>query len=66
LQFSTVNSDLEAQADAILGQSFEDMVQEDKESEDALDAADEKIESDEKASPTMFGGGKKKKKDDLH
>jgi hypothetical protein len=66
LQFSTVNSDLEAQADALLGQSSEDMVREDKESEDALDAADEKIESEEPPSPTMLGGAKKKKKTDLH
>jgi hypothetical protein len=43
LQFSTENSDLEAQADAILGKSFEQMVQEDAESEDALNVADEKV-----------------------
>ena len=68
LQFSTVNSDLEAQADALLGQSFEEMVQEDKDNEDALNRAEEKVEVDEKAEPTMFGGGKKKtkKKSDLH
>ncbi len=70
LQFSTVNSDLEAQADALLGQSFEDMVQEDKDSEDALARAEARIEvDDEKAEPTMFGGGKKKatkKKTDMH
>jgi len=65
LQFTTVNSNLEAEADALLGKSFEDMVQEDKETEDALNLADEKIE--EKAEPTMFGGiKKKKKKTDLH
>lgn len=68
LQFSTENSDLEAQADALLGKSFEDMVQEDKETEDALDRADEKIKQDPTASdgPTMFSGAKKKKKSDLH
>lgn len=69
LQFTTVNSDLEAQADALLGKSFEEMVQEDKETEDALDLANEKIEASEEekaAGPSMFGGGKKKKKDDLH
>ncbi len=69
LQFSTENSDLEAQADALLGKSFAEMVQEDRESEDALDRAEEKIEAseeDQASGPTMFGGGKKKKKDDLH
>lgn len=69
LQFSTENSDLEAQADALLGQSFEEMVQEDTESEDALDRADEKIESEDEANPgpTMFNGtGKGKKKTPLH
>jgi hypothetical protein len=70
LQFSTVNSDLEAQADALLGQSFEEMIQEDKENEDALNRADEnvEVEAEGKAEPTMFGGKKKttKKKSDLH
>jgi len=72
LQFSTENSDLEAQADELLGKSFEEMVQEDKETEDALARAQEKIEakvdeseSNEPAAPTMFGG-KKKKKSSLH
>ncbi len=62
LQFSTVNTDLEAQADALLGKSFEQMVEEDKASEDAEDHASEKAE------PTMFGGAKKKakKKSDMH
>lgn len=71
LQFSTVNSSLEAQADALLGKSFEEMVQEDKETEDAMSRAEERIEADEldeKAEPTMFGGKKKasKKKTDMH
>jgi hypothetical protein len=72
LQFSTVNSDLEAQADALLGQTFEEMVQEDKDNEDALNRAEEhiEVEGEEKAEPTMFGGKKKakttKKKSDLH
>lgn len=72
LQFTTENSDLEAQADALLGKSFEEMVQEDKESEDALALAQEKVEAEleeeetnEPAAPTLFGG-KKKKKSDLH
>jgi hypothetical protein len=61
LQFTTVNSDLESQANALLGQSFEDMVLEEKETEDAIDHATEKAE------PTMFGGKKTtKKKTDMH
>ncbi|MEZ0391500.1 MAG: hypothetical protein ACAH59_04745 [Pseudobdellovibrionaceae bacterium] len=64
LQFTTENSDLEAQADALLGKSFEEMVKEDQESEDALTKAEEKIE-EEASGPTMMGG-KKKKKSDLH
>jgi hypothetical protein len=66
IQFTTVNSTLEAEADALLGKSFEEMVQEDKETEDALSRAEEKL--DTKAEPTMFGGGAKKKatKKSLH
>lgn len=67
LKFSTVNSSLEAQADALLGETAEDMVREmaEQEAEDALDIADEKVESDEAPSPTMFKS-KKKKSDPLH
>lgn len=72
LQFSTENSSLEAEADKLLGKSFEEMVQEDKETEDAMARASERAEanldddeSNDPASPTMFGG-KKKKKSDLH
>lgn len=70
LQFSTENTDLESQADALLGQSFADMVQEDRDNEDALDRADERVEASEEdkaAGPSMFGGKKSsKKKSDLH
>jgi hypothetical protein len=72
LQFTTENSDLESQADALLGASFEDMVQEDKDKEDALAAAEARVEanladdeSNEPAAPTIIIG-KKKKKDPLH
>lgn len=64
LQFTTVNSDLEAEANALLGAEAEDMVVEEK-TEDALDVADEKVESNEPPSPTMFKS-KKTKKDPLH
>jgi hypothetical protein len=70
LQFSTENTDLESQADALLGQSFADMVQEDRDSEDALDRAEERVEASEEdpaSGPSMFGGKKSsKKKSDLH
>ena len=68
VQYSTVNTDLEAQADALLGESANDLVQEDEEAQDALDVADEKIEDEShEKGPSMFGGGaKKKKKSDLH
>lgn len=45
LQFSTVNTDLEAQADALLGKQADSLVEEDFESEDAMERADEVIES---------------------
>lgn len=48
LRFSTVNTRLEAQADALLGEEAAALVHED-ESLDALDLADETIESDEDA-----------------
>lgn len=71
LQFTTVNTSLEAKADELLGESFEDMVAEMKESEDALDEAESSDELTEEASkgPSMFGGKKKspkKKKEDMH
>lgn len=63
LQFSTVNSELESQADALLGATEADkLLIEEEESEDALDVADEKVESNEPVSPTMFGGKNPKKK----
>ena len=66
LQYSTVNTDLESAADTLLGEEADRLLVEEEESEDALDAADEKIESDEPASPTMFGGKKKKKPTQTH
>jgi len=81
LQYSTVNTDLEAQADALLGEDEKALLRE-EENEDALSRAhvdeelsdhdedDEMIEDDEdeqeSKSPRMFGGPQKKKKDDLH
>jgi hypothetical protein len=81
LQYSTVNTELEAKADALLGESAEDLVIEEPETEDALEVADEVIlsaseedidpedEDDEdlplEKGPSMFSG-KKKKKESLH
>lgn len=68
LQYTTVNTELEAKADELLGETFEEMVAEMKETEDALEAAEpseELSEVSEKALPTMFSG-KKKKKEDMH
>jgi hypothetical protein len=81
LQYSTVNTELESQADALLGETAEDLVIEEPVSEDALEVADEVIlsaseedidpeDEDEEdlpqeKGPSMFSG-KKKKKDDLH
>lgn len=45
LQFSTVNTDLEAQANELLGENFGDLVVETTLDEDALDRAEESIES---------------------
>lgn len=44
LQFSTVNTDLEAQADALLGKNESNLVEEAVESEDALERADQILE----------------------
>jgi hypothetical protein len=80
LQFTTENSDLESQADALLGIESRDLVQEDLETEDALSRSDKNIDSeideeadendadeDSPSGPTMFGGtSKKKRKEDLH
>lgn len=67
LQFTTVNTSLEAQADALLGETFEEMVAEMKESEDALNEAEESEDLSQEAAkgPSMFSG-KKKKKDEMH
>lgn len=90
LQFSTLNSDLESQANALLGETSPDLVVEEvpEDAEDALDRAEETIETDENEDdidyeqeddeesdedsdspkgPTIFSGGKgKKKKENLH
>jgi len=63
LQFSTENSDLEAQANALLGEEAEGLVQ-DLDSDDALDIAEETIEVEDTSTPTIFSG--KKKKENLH
>ncbi len=65
-KFQAQVAELEAKADEILGETFEDMVAEMAETEDALEAAessDELSEISEKAVPTMMGGMKKKKED---
>src|SRR6185312_3994816 len=46
LQFNTENSDLEAQANALLGADADELIQEDLEEDDALGRADEIIEVD--------------------
>lgn len=55
LQFSTLNSDLEAQADALLGSSVDDTLVDDsaESTEDALDLAETTNE------PSILGGKKK-------
>lgn len=47
LQFSTVNTSLEAEADKLLGIGADSFYQEDEDTEDALDVADEKIASED-------------------
>lgn len=60
MQFSTVNSKLEAEADALLGTTEESLVKTD-------DTVEEPIENaDEDPQPKMFGGRKPKKKTHLH
>ena len=73
VQFSTVNSKLEAEADALLGASEEGLVNEDLEDpadeDDDISLASGEDESEDEASedpsPKMFGG-RKKKKTQLH
>jgi hypothetical protein len=73
LQFSTVNSSLEAQADALLGEDAQALVIDEDEdlSEDVMDKAEVLIApqaatipdpDEENEGPSMFGGAKKKKK----
>lgn len=74
LQFSTVNPNLEAEADKLLGLTEEESLlkaAELKRSEDALDATEDEfdelvkhIDLENMTVPTMFKG--KKKKDELH
>lgn len=47
LQFSTVNSALESQANALLGDKEDKLLIEEADSEDALDVADEKLKTEE-------------------
>lgn len=64
MQFSTVNSKLEAEADALLGVSEDSLVNEDSEEELEADAStdpEDESPEDEDPTPKMFGGGKKKK-----
>ncbi len=81
LQYNTENSTLESEANRLLGVNEDDLLLEVEEGEDALEHAelDEELSpprddeedfpadlEDEDPSPKMFGGKKKKKKDDLH
>ncbi|GIL21250.1 MAG: hypothetical protein BroJett041_23640 [Candidatus Jettenia caeni] len=47
LQYSTENTDLEAQANALLGEDSNDLVNEDLDDEDALTRAEDKIDTEE-------------------
>jgi hypothetical protein len=65
LQYTTENTDLEAQANALLGAAGEEaLVQGDDTEDDDLDSQPETEPLD--PSPQMFGGGAKKKKTKLH
>lgn len=64
IQFSTVNTKLEAQADALLGIKDENLVK-DQPTEEEIEETLADEEEDGDSSPRMFGGGKKKK-DQLH
>lgn len=82
LQFSTENSELEAAADRILGDSNNDLVHENPENEDALTIAetDEELSGGQDMMPEVFGHeetseeneeegpspGRKKRKSQLH
>ncbi|MFN7454491.1 MAG: hypothetical protein ACK5RO_07505, partial [Pseudobdellovibrionaceae bacterium] len=62
LQFSTENSDLEKEADRLLGVDETSLVKEEDESEDLYEQ-----EPDELKEPSMLSGKtKKKKKEDMH
>ncbi|MCE3010179.1 MAG: hypothetical protein LW875_06170 [Proteobacteria bacterium] len=62
LQFSTENSDLEKEADRILGMDQSSLVNEEEESDDLYEQEPGEINE-----PSMFSGkGKKKKKEEMH
>lgn len=70
-QFSAVNSDLERQADELLGMTNENIYNEDEESEDPqtsdeTEQSEEIEESFEPEEPRMFGKAPKKNKNQLH
>jgi hypothetical protein len=68
LQYNTENSDLEAQANALLGAAGDDaLVHEEPELEEGEETEEPSAEPpEEEKSPKMFGGGPKKKKKDMH
>lgn len=74
LQYTSANSELEAEADKLLGvNADEDLLADDRDADDlkeALGVADEDQDEDDEdvdtSQPQIFGGGKKKKKDEMH
>jgi len=81
VQYTTENSDLEKEADRLLGLANEALVVEEESSEDALARSDEIIPSttdeeddeerplsdeDDLSRPSLFSGKKKQKKEDMH
>lgn len=61
MQFSTVNTKLEAEADALLGASEESLVNDEPEDVEEDIPEEDLAPEDEDPNPKMFGGGKKKK-----
>jgi hypothetical protein len=76
LQYSSANSELEAAADKLLGiGDDEDLLGDDRDADDLkaeLGVAEDENESEDDeedvdmSQPQIFGGGKKKKKDEMH
>lgn len=66
LQFSTENSELEAEADRLLGSSVDDLVHEEAEDEDALTRAevDEELSGGQEMAKDVFGEEKDAPEDD--